>query len=897
MFQTFACITCFFSITTFFMYLPLQYLSDCYFQQTDHRDSYCSIATNDRFDCHPESGASEKSCKERGCCWDEMSEFACFYPKHFVGYIFNKSAVTKTGYSYGLSRSKPSPFPKDIAEIQMDVYFETKTRLHIKIYDPHHTRYEIPFKVPKADKRAQYVRYSFKTSYIGEPFQFNVSRFDPLTEAAGTTLLETKGSLIFADQFLQLSYQLPSKYIYGLGEHHLPLLLPLENQKLTFWNKDHVPEDALNLYGSHPFYLVLEEDGTSHGVYIHNSNAMDVILHPFPALTWRTIGGILDMYVFLGPKPNDVIQQYTEVIGRPFMPPYWSLGFHLCRYGYPTANRTLEVMNRVRKAGIPQDVQWNDIDYMYKERDFTLDPQNFGNQSALVKEIHSRGMKYIILIDPGIYAGPSEKPYIPFQLGKKMDIFVKDSTGKENLIGKVWPGITAFPDFTHPRINQYWQQLIGNFHKLIPFDGLWLDMNEISNFVTGSIHGCPKQSPYENPPYLPAVRGRALKFSTLCASAQQYLSSQYNLHNLYGITETKVSYSAMVNIRKKRPFLISRSTFSGSGRYGGHWTGDNSATYKDMASSVTDIINFNLFGIPMVGADICGFNEETTKELCQRWYQLGAFYPFSRSHNCNKLKDQDPAAFDKAFSESTKKAYMTRYSLLPYLYTLFYKSHANGSAVVRPLFYDFPNDKATYTLDTQFFWGSSLLISPVLQSDVQKVAAYFPQGKWYNFYTGEYLIGVSQSFFLLNAPMDVINVHLQGGAIIPLQEPALTTTTSRQNPFTLLSALDASGRAFGELYWDDGESLSSVPNGVYNMIHFFANETTLYNSVIKAAYLKEPMTLRNITIFGIPSQPTSVLFNRFPVPFSFQPHTKVLYVPRLNSGLLVPFQLTWSFAD
>eukprot|EP00106_Octopus_bimaculoides_P008930 XP_014776372.1 PREDICTED: lysosomal alpha-glucosidase-like [Octopus bimaculoides] len=858
MFQVFAYITCFFTFTTFFIYWPLYYFSDCCFQPTDHRDSYCSIATNDRFDCHPELGASEKSCKERGCCWDEMSEFACFYPPNFVGYIFNKSAVTKTGYSYRLSRSKPSPFPKDIAEIQMDVYFETKTRLHIKIYDPHHKRYEIPFEVPKVNKRAQHVRYSFKTADIGKPFQFNVSRFNPSTETVGTTLLETKGSLIFADQFLQLSYQLPSKYIYGLGEHHLPLLLPLENQKLAFWNKDHVPEDALNLYGSHPFYLVLEEDGTSHGVYLHNSNAMDVILHPIPALTWRTIGGVLDMYVFLGPKPNDVIQQYTEVIGRPFMPPYWSLGFHLCRYGYPTAKRTLEVMNRVRKAGIPQDIQWNDIDYMYKKRDFSFDLQNFGNQSALVEEIHSRGMKYIILIDPGIYAGISEKPYIPFKLGKKMDIFIKDSTGKENLIGK--------------------------------------DMNEISNFVTGSINGCPKHSPYENPPYLPAVRGKALKFATLCASAQQYLSSQYNLHNLYGITETKVSYSAMVNIRKKRPFLISRSTFSGSGRYGGHWTGDNLATYQDMASSVTDIINFNLFGIPMVGADICGFNKETTKELCQRWYQLGAFYPFSRSHNSIKLKDQDPAAFGKAFSESTKKAYMTRYSLLPYLYTLFYKSHATGSAVARPLFYDFSNDKATYALDTQFFWGSSLLISPVLQSGVQKVLAYFPQGKWYNFYTGEYLIGVSHSFFLLNAPMDVINVHLRGGAIIPLQEPALTTTISRKNPFTLLFALNASGKAFGELYWDDGESLNSVPNGVYNMIHFFANKTSLYNSVIKAAYLKEQMTLRNVTIFGIPSQPTSVRFNRFSVPFSFQPHTKVLYVPRLNSNLLVPFQLTWSFA-
>jgi lysosomal alpha-glucosidase len=129
-----------------------------------------------------------------------------------------------------------------------------------------------------------------------------------------------------------------------------------------------------NLYGVHPFYLELESDGNAHGVFLLNSNAMDVILQVLNiflcsysslfihshhllqpnALTYRTIGGVFDFYIFLGPTPDEVIQQYTSIIGRPFFPPYWALGFHLCRWGYDSLNNTAAVVENMRKYGIPQ---------------------------------------------------------------------------------------------------------------------------------------------------------------------------------------------------------------------------------------------------------------------------------------------------------------------------------------------------------------------------------------------------------------------------------------------------------------------------------------------------------------------------------------------------------------
>ena len=112
------------------------------------------------------------------------------------------------------------------------------------------------------------------------------------------------------------------------------------------------------LYGSHPFYLSVEDGiGHSNGVFLFNSNPMDVILQPKPAITWRTIGGVLDFYVLLGPQPSDVIRQYTQLVGSPHLPPYWALGFHLCKFGYNSLDNMIAVFNRTRSAGIPYDVQ------------------------------------------------------------------------------------------------------------------------------------------------------------------------------------------------------------------------------------------------------------------------------------------------------------------------------------------------------------------------------------------------------------------------------------------------------------------------------------------------------------------------------------------------------------
>jgi len=775
--------------------------------------------------------------------------------------------------------------------------------LRVKVTDAQQSRWEVPDIVQlPAQIKADNKEYTVKV--VEDPFSFTVTKKDGQVIFDGHTLF-------FANQYIELTTNLVANTnIYGLGERVGPLRFDLtQEETYSFMASDHGTPDKLPLYGSHPFYLQINQNNgtsSSHGVFLLNSNAMDVTLSA-QYLTYKTTGGILDLYMFTGPTPAQVTKQYHALIGTPALPPYWSLGYHQCRWGYEKLSDLEDVINNFIHYDIPVDTFWVDIDYMDKWRVFTTDPVNFPikEMGALIDTLHSRGQHFVPITDPGVRI---DNDYAAYQDGLKRDIFVRDPTGLNYSVGKVWPGLVMFPDWTHPNTTQYWFDHLKAFHDQIAIDGLWTDMNEVASFCDGrckldwsddydkpSLFSCNctmdkrfDTGLLDDPPYQPVdTRNRecrsitgdihGLDVGTMSMANKLYAGEQYNMHNLYGHTEAVLSKVVMEKLRGKRAFTLTRSTFAGTGHHAAHWLGDNESTWHALRMALPGILNFNLFGVSLVGPDICGFSGDTTAELCQRWMEVGAFYPFMRNHNVEHAISQEPYAFGEDVLRSSVAALKARYSLLPYYYTQFYKAHVEGGSVARPLFYEFPNDAKTFGIDAQFLIGGDVLVSPVMTAGVTEVAAYFPQADWYDFFHGSLTVprASSAQSHTLHTPLDKIQVHVRGGAVLAMQQPANNTVNQKYNPYYLTVALDQNADlvgkkqrvGFGELYADDGDSLDTIQNKQFTLMHFevisanVSDKFTIKGSVKNGGYKDSRLLFNKVVLFGAQCQPHTVRVN------------------------------------
>lgn len=524
---------------------------------------------------------------------------------------------------------------------------------------------------------------------------------------------------------------------------------------------------------------------------------------------------------------------------------------------------------------------WTDDDHMDAAKDFTLDPINFPREKiqAFVKKIHSRGMKYIVLIDPGINVNSSYGTYVR---GMKNDVFIKYDG--EPYLAQVWPGAVYFPDYLNPRTVSWWADEIARFHdELIPVDGLWIDMNEVSNFCTGKCqiptnHSCPgtglpweccldckniTKTRWDEPPYKINASGShvPLGYKTIATSAVHYNGVlEYNAHSLYGFSQAIATHKGLLDHLQKRPFVLSRSTFVGSGAYAAHWTGDNKGTWNDLRYSISTMLNFGIFGVPMVGSDICGFYPQPTEELCNRWIELGAFYPFSRDHANFASPRQELYVWDSV-AESARNALGMRYKLLPYLYTLNYEAHISGAPIARPVFFSFPNLMESYGLSTQFLLGSSVMVSPVLKEGATMVEALFPPGTWYNLFDMTKTVISKQGHYLtLDAPLHVINVHVYQNTILPMQQGGMTSKEARMTPYTLVITFPAGAtdaEANGKLFVDDDERPEmKMGDGSATYIEFYAqltrNTVKVWSEVLEGEFaLSKGWTIEKVAVLGM----------------------------------------------
>ncbi|KAI3326439.1 glycoside hydrolase family 31 protein [Xylariaceae sp. AK1471] len=428
------------------------------------------------------------------------------------GYSASNIKTTGSGLTADLTLAGKGcdVYGTDLKNLVLEVSYDTDSRLHVKIQDAANDVYQVPESFfPRPKSGGSNTRQSaLKFDYVKKPFSFTVSRSD-----SNEVLFDTSAaSLVFESQYLRLRTKLPKNpALYGLGEHSDPFKLNTTNYIRTFWSQDSygVPTGS-NLYGNHPVYYEMRDSG-AHGVFFLNSNGMDIKIDNDAKsgqyLEYNTLGGVLDFYFLSGPSMIDVARQYSDVVGLPAEVPYWGLGFHNCRYGYRDAYEVAEVVYNYSQAGIPLETMWTDIDYMYRRRTFSLDPERFSLQMmrGLVDYLHSHDQHYVMMVDPDI-------AYQDFpgslQRGIEDNVFLLRNNGSV-WKGVVWPGVVAFPDWFSANITKFWTNEFAMFFNKdngVDIDALWIDLNEPSNF--------PCYFPCENPdevaigftPEPPAVR-------------------------------------------------------------------------------------------------------------------------------------------------------------------------------------------------------------------------------------------------------------------------------------------------------------------------------------------------------------------------------------------------------
>lgn len=563
------------------------------------------------------------------------------------------------------------------------------------------------------------------------------------------TLQDEKGETIVNDYKTSMGFNEKKEVIcfkemhqddhfYGFGEK--TSFLDKRGEKMTMWNTDvyapHNPEiDAL--YQSIPYFMAIR-NGKAYGLFFDNTfKAVFDMKTSNETYSFWAEGGQLDYYLFAGPKPKDVLEQYTEITGRMPIPPKWALGYHQSRYSYQSEQEVRELVKEFQQRDIPLDAVYLDIHYMDGYRVFTFDEERFPNPEKLVKDLQQDGIHVIPIVDPGVKADPE---YPVYQEGVNEDRFCKYLEG-DIYFGDVWPGKSAFPDFTSSEVRKWWGEK-HLFYSTMGIEGIWNDMNEPAVFNETKTMDLKVMHKNDGNP-----------------------KTHRELHNLYGLLMGEATYEGMkAQIDGKRPFLLTRSGFAGVQRYSTVWTGDNRSFWEHLQMSLPMCMNLGMSGVPFCGPDVGGFAHDTTGQLLTRWTQAGMFTPYFRNHSVLDSIRQEPWSFGGEYETIIRKYIQERYVWLPYLYTLFRQASLTGVPVMRPLVLEYPEDKHTFNLSDQFMIGSDVIVAPIMKPDTNHRVVYLPEGRWVNYWNDEKLEGGKHH--LVEADMTTLPIFIKEGATL-----------------------------------------------------------------------------------------------------------------------------------
>jgi alpha-glucosidase len=594
------------------------------------------------------------------------------------------------------------------------------------------------------------------------------------------------GKIVYCSKQIQ-----EGECFYGVGDKAADL--NLRGKRIENFGTDSYGfvKDTDPLYKNIPFYYGLHH-GIGYGIFFDNTfrTLFDFGQERPEVASFWARGGQMNYYFIYGPELMEVAEQYTRLTGTPELPPLWALGYQQSRWSYFPDTRVKEVAAEFRKRHLPCDAIHLDIDYMEGFRCFTFSKENFPDPKGLTQDLAAMGFKTIAIIDPGIKADPD---YWVYQQGIEKGYFCKRADGAL-MEGDVWPGKCVFPDFTNPAVRQWW----GSLFKAMAdtgIRGIWNDMNEPAVFEIGTF---PEDVRHDYD-------------GDNC--------SHRKAHNIYGhLMSMATAEGLKKHLMPHRPFVITRSCYSGAQRWTSVWTGDNLATWEHLWLASVMCQRLSISGISFAGSDIGGFIGEPDGELYIRWLQLATFHPFMRTHSASNETnfDQDPWSFGTRIEHIARKFLGLRYRLLPYFYTTFWQYATRGTPMLRPLSFVAQDDPNTYQRNSEFMLGDHLLISHVSEAGMTEKKVYLPRGEWYYYWNDKKYTGGGE--IAVPTPLDELPFFIQAGAVIP-KYPHLEYVGEKRILEMTLHVYYSNKTVHSVLYEDAGDNYGYL-DGQYNIIRF-----------------------------------------------------------------------------
>jgi alpha-D-xyloside xylohydrolase len=486
------------------------------------------------------------------------------------------------------------------------------------------------------------------------------------------------------------------------------------------------------------------------------------------------VADTIDYYFIYGPEFDKIIAGYRELTGSAPMFGRWAYGFWQSKNRYKSQEEILAVAKKYRALDLPVDNIVQDWFWWNRKGEHVFN-QNYPDPQAMVDELHDLHFHFMISVWP--FFEPGSKEYD--EMDRRGFFLDRTKIAKPPYHAR---GMAVY-DPTNPQARKYYWELMNHALFKIGVDAWWLDTTE------------------------PETEGQE---ENILLGHKLYAGSGDRYANIFPLETTRAVYQGQRSSSdEKRVFILSRSAFAGSQRYGvTAWSGDVLSDWLSLKRQIPAGLNFSLSGIPYWTTDIGGFiaggdlSDAKFRELFVRWFQFGAFSPIFRVHGTRYNPDANELWSYGPESKILLAYDNLRYRLLPYIYSLAWKVTSESYTPMRPLIMDFPDDVKAQNVGDQFMYGPAFLVNPVTEQGATQRQVYFPPGQWYDFWTGATVQG--GKFAQVSAPLDRLPLYVRAGSIVPMGPEEEYSNQKPADPIEL--RVFSGGDGDFTLYEDQGDT-------------------------------------------------------------------------------------------